>query len=366
MLDRLRSILGQGPAPADAEGGAEKQFGRCVLHIGTEKTGTSTIQRFLSLNRGAFLQDGVVYPAATGRNGGSQWGFVACANDRTWETDVGAALGIATAEAQEGYRAALRRELQREFAAAARADTLLISSEHFHSRLGSPEAIARLRDYLAPWVAEFVVVLYLRRQDRVAVSHYSTKIKSGNAAPVLFPGAPKGVQPYYFDYERIYQNWCAVFGAAALRVRLFEPATFAGGDLLSDFCAAAELQAAGKQRPPPQNEALDSAAAAFLLEVNRQLPNLVDGKRNAERDALARLVASLCRGRIYPASRAAAQDFYQRFAASNQRLKELIFPDRAGPLFDEDFSDYPEGVDQLVPRYEDAVALAIRIWRASN
>jgi hypothetical protein len=33
-------------------------------------------------------------------------------------------------------------------------------------------------------------------------------------------------------------------------------------------------------------------------------------------------------------------------------------------LFDEDFSEYPEEIDETGPRYEDAVALAIRLWRA--
>ena len=40
-----------------------------------------------------------------------------------------------------------------------------------------------------------------------------------------------------------------------------------------------------------------------------------------------------------------------------------IFPARLEPLFDDDFADYPEKIEQQAPRYEDAVALAIRIWK---
>ena len=81
-----------------------KRFARCVLHIGTEKTGTSTIQRFLTINRAALIRDGVIYPSVTGKNGGTQWGFVACAQKEPWKTDVGEVLEIHSASDQAAYR----------------------------------------------------------------------------------------------------------------------------------------------------------------------------------------------------------------------------------------------------------------------
>lgn len=363
MLEKIRAMLGEASGD-DARAGEGGRFDRCVLHIGSEKTGTSTIQRFLTRNRDALARDGVIYPAATGAHGGSQWGFVASAHDKAWETDVGMALGIRSPEEQQRYVAGLRRDLQQEFDALPEARTLVISSEHFHSRLHGPAAITGLKGFLAEWVDRVEVVLYLRRQDRVAVSLYSTKIKSGSVNPVVFPGAAQGPVPYYFDYERIYDNWQSVFGEQAVRVRLFDPAEFAGGDLLTDFCAVAGLDMTGKQLPPAENTALDAAGAAFLLEVNRQLPNAADGSRNRDRVALAQLVAGLSSGRIYPASHQQARDFYGRFEEANERLKARLFPDRTAPLFDDDFSDYPESIEALTPRYEDAVAMAIRMWRA--
>ena len=58
----------------------DKPFRRCIIHIGTEKTGTSSIQHFLSMNRAALAEQGVLYTDFTGSDGGSQWGFVVASN----------------------------------------------------------------------------------------------------------------------------------------------------------------------------------------------------------------------------------------------------------------------------------------------
>ncbi len=353
VIDNLRSVLGR----------TGKRFERCVLHIGTEKTGTSTLQRFLSVNRAALASDGVIYPAATGNNGGTQWGFVAIAQEKPWKTDVGVALDIHSASDQVAYRKSLQKNLLREFKAVPKANTLIISSEHLHSRLTNKDTISQLKAYLEPWVDEFEVVLYLRRQDRVAVSLYSTKIKSGNSTPILFPGAPKGPVPYYFDYDKIYDNWSTVFGEGAMRVRLFSPGEWECGDLVKDFCAVCGLRLEDKRMPVVENESLNRAGTAFMLEVNRQMPSMTDGKRNKDRDSLTQLISRFCRGKNYPASREDAMKFYHRYLAGNERLKEKVFQGRSKPLFDDDFSDYPEKTEQLEPRYEDAVELAIRIWK---
>ena len=316
------------------------------------------------MNRNKLIKNGVLYPAATGESGGSQWGFVGCVKEKPWGTDVGRALGIRSAADQASYKARFRDALNLEFEAAPGADVLIISSEHFHSRLTSTEGIARLKILLEPWVDNFEVVLYLRRQDRMAVSLFSTKIKSGTGNPVLFPGAPNQELIYYFNYEQIYAQWRAVFGKAAMQVRLYAKEEWEKGDLLLDFCQVAGIDSKGKNIPGIENEALNQEGSDFVLEVNRQLPNIVDGKRDAERDELVAFIAHLCRGSYYPASRDQAIKFYRRYAESNQRLKEKLFPERSVPLFDDDFSDYPEEVVARAPRYEDAVALAIQIWKA--
>ena len=38
----------------------------CIVHIGTEKTGSTSLQRFLSLNRSSLLENGIAYTKTLG------------------------------------------------------------------------------------------------------------------------------------------------------------------------------------------------------------------------------------------------------------------------------------------------------------
>lgn len=338
-----------------------KRFKRCALHIGTEKTGTKMIQRLLARNRSAFAKEGVVYARSTGEHGGSQWGFVACAQNEPWTSDMNEGLGIRSLADQIAYRHALTKSLRKEFRRRAKADVLVISSEHCHSRLTTIDEIARLKGFLETWVDSFEVVMYLRRQDRVSVSHYSTKLKVGHTEPDVL-----SYRPYYYDYDQIYDHWSSVFGTTSVRVRLFERAELTGGDLLEDFCSICQLNIAGKEIPSPANQSLNQAGVDFLLEVNRQLPYIVDGERNKARNQLALFIAKQCRGKSALCSRDQAIAFYERFREGNERLRKKAFPDRNAPLFAEEFGDYPERLEKAEPKYSDAVRLAISIWNAKK
>jgi hypothetical protein len=351
-------LSGSKPQPA------EKRFNRCVLHIGSEKTGTSTIQSFLARNRVALAREGVAYTNSAGNDGGSQWGFVACAHHKPWTQDFGLSLGIRSAADRDTYKARLRADLEGEFQTVPAAKTLIVSSEHFHSRLSTPAEVSSLKEFLDPWIESFEILLYLRRQDRVAVSFYSTKIKSGESNPVVFPLGPKGANLYYFDYDRICDTWSTVFGADAMRIRLYDRQELVKGDLLADFCKTCGLRRSGKKVTAPLNLSLSQEGADFLLEVNRQMPRSSGGRQNELRARLAEFIAGICQGRIACAQRSDAMAFLQRFAEGNERLRDRFFPWRTAPLFDMDFSDYPERLTQLAPRYESAVRLAVTMWCA--
>jgi len=341
-----------------------KRFKRCVLHIGTEKTGTSSIQKFLALNRDALAADGVYYAAVTGRNGEGQYSFVAATRDYPLTHDVGTVFNLTTEEDRVQFSGKLLSSLAAEFDQVPEASTWVVSSEHFHSRLFHSHEIQRLRDFLEPYVERFEIVLYLRRQDRMAVSLYSTLVKAGQTNPKVFPAIKNAKLPYYYDYEAIHAQWAGVFGAEAVRIRLFDRNELLNGDLIEDFCDVAGLSLTDKARPPVVNESLNQAGIDFLLSVNRQLPEFIDGKPNPLRKMLSRRISNICRGKCEPVTRHQAEEFYSVFRNGNERLRALVLPDRESPLFDEDFSDYPDALTPHVPSHEAAVGIAIAIARA--
>lgn len=338
---------------------------RIVLHIGTEKTGTSSIQHFLSKNRVALADEGIVYPRFTGANGGSQWGVVAAVLKRPWKTDIGARLGIRDEAGADAYRQRLVNAIDNELLSCSGRHTLILSSEHFHSRLRAPARLEALKRLLGRWSDNVQVVVYFRRQDRVAISLYSTRLKSGQIAPKVFPLASRAL-PYYYDYERIYANWAEVFGEAAVQAGIFAPQHLAGGDLLTDFCGRAGIMEGGKVRPSKINESLSEAGAQLLLEINRQWPKKPLSGPNPSRELLVASIAKEHSGRSFPATRAQAKAFYERFIAGNARLAKSLFPDLGGQMFDEDFSEYPEALASPSVDASEEVRSRLRSWRAAS
>src|SRR5207244_2715391 len=77
---------------------------------------------------------------------------------------------------------------------------IIVSNEHCHSRLRAPEAVERLISLFGSGVTSVAVILYLRRQDRMAVSLHSTRTKLGGSGEV-FPVAEIGRLPHYFRFD---------------------------------------------------------------------------------------------------------------------------------------------------------------------
>lgn len=325
------------PVPVPAPPGPRR---RAVLHIGTEKTGSTTIQTFLAARRAALPALGVAFPRAPGES--NHLALAAAAGDPAHVADLVRGLDPATGDqAAIGFR--LHRDLARELAALPPAvHTVLFSAEHLHSRLAGEAALRRLKALLDPFFDEWRIVLWLRRQDEVAVSHHSTLLRAGHAAPSPLPGAAEHAA--YFDYAALLDRWAAVFGRDAVRPRLFGRAHFTGGDLLRDALDAFGLEALppGDGPAPVENARLDAAAQHFLAALNAH--GAAPPGSPARRALIRRLDARFAGAGAAPLlpSRAEARAFLDAFRDSNERLRATWFPGRAAPLFDEDLGRYPE------------------------
>ena len=340
-----------------------EKFRRCVIHIGTEKTGTSSIQKFLADSRESLRADGVVYPKCAGLRGGSQWEFVAYAHSRPWAMDFGKRLRITAEGAHDIFRKSFFEELLEEFNAVVNKDLLIISSEHFHSCLGEVVEIERLKILLEPWCSEIRILMYLRRQDRLAVSYYSTKLKGGDANPVLFPNLKAVEALRYFDYLDLYKKWALVFGSANIDVRLFESAELIGGDLLLDFCSSIGIEPRGAASVPRLNPSLSRDGLDFALALNRQLAKTKGPAAEKQHTEIIEFISREYSGHGDVTGRDEAIDFVERFSTSNDLLRRVAFPQRVEPLFDSDFSSYPETFKHVVPENLDALMAAIKKWR---
>jgi tetratricopeptide (TPR) repeat protein len=332
---------------------------RAILQIGTEKTGTTTLQHFLATNRAALKANGFLYPEFCGRINHTALAAYAMAPDR--RDGIRTALGCRSETDVEPMRARLRAAAAEELAGN---ETVLFCSEHCHSRLIRPAEVETLHALLAPFFDDIRVAVYIRRQDRLALSLYSTKLKSGGHDRSILP--PSGPDDPYFNYDRSIGLWEAVFGRDNVHVRLFDRRELVGGDVVADFVATWGLAGRTPYRPVcDQNESIRPLAQEFLCRVNPRLETIEGLPIEDVRGPLAASLSRLLPGLGARPARAEAEAFLGRYRASNEALRLRHFPDRS-TLFNEDFTEYPELADPRDFGLDDLATVAAMLHTAAT
>lgn len=212
---------------------------RTTLHIGGERTGTTSLQYFLSWNRDALLKQGILYSAAPGRVNHVLLAMYGSPEENT--EDLKTQIGIGTQSALNAMLFTLPDALEAEVAESGCREVLL-SNEHCSSRLLSETSVKRIRELVARLSSEVRVVMYLRRQDELLLSAYSTAVSSGRTVPLHIPS---GRALQYYDFAEILDRWAKVFGEENITARVYDRETLVGGDVIDDF-----VDLIGAKSPP--------------------------------------------------------------------------------------------------------------------
>lgn len=194
------------------------------IHIGFHKTGTSTIQHFLSGNGDLLARHGVIYPRA-GRRATAHFNLTA------------ELMGKVSYAERKGSWTDLLAEM-----AAKPGTDFIISSEGFHTL--NPEQIKSVRDRLAG--VDVTICAYVRDLCESLVSRYSQKVKSGSWTGTFDEFferlyASRGEEDAYNSMYAQLERWANVFGWAAMRVRSLDPRDLTGGELLTDVLSIVGL-----------------------------------------------------------------------------------------------------------------------------
>ena len=208
---------------------------------------------------------------------------------------------------------------------------VLVSSEHFQSRLRTREEIERLREILAAVFDEIEIILYLREPVETAVSLFSTAVRSGSEMQAV-PGPSNEYFHNIVNHRRTIQVWSQVFGAENIRIRLFEKSLFKGGDLLLDFIHTASLPDIGYKFPPRANESLSALGISILSRLNtRQRKRVQAGK--SENECFQRMTNVVCAnfsgGAAHIPNPEVVEAYRQTFSESNEWVRKTFFPDLA-------------------------------------
>jgi hypothetical protein len=313
-----------------------------ILHIGVEKTGTTTIQEFLHLNRKLLVKHGVYFPKSIGSRNHrplATW----CLSEE--KNDIFLRMNNFTEkEMRKKWREDLIKKFENELSGMnPKIRQVIISSEHFSSQLNQPAEIETLKLLLDKWFKNIRVLVYLRRQDFLIVSRFSTACRAGKVIEPLMPDPAK--LSFFYDYRKILNKWSRIFGKENIHPAIFDKAKFYNNNLLSDFIRRCGLPAdLNFVIPENKNESLSETAQEVAQLFNRKFPA---GSTNLSLKELQKIRLELIENvnSKYPGSgkkptRQEAEAFYKYFEESNNRVARRWF--KREKLFSEDFSMYPE------------------------
>ncbi len=296
------------------------------IHIGTEKTGSTTIQKCLSINRTLLSENGISYLKSPGSENSRK--LAAFCMDFNNVDDYIIDLGLTTIDERKKWKDEFIKALHFELNSfTSTTSTAIISSEHFHSRLRHVSEIITLKNTLSPYFNKIKICVYLRRQDQVAVGMFSTACKSGVYLEDIFP---KNItsSDHYYNYENLLDKWSSVFGKESIMIRIFDQKQFHKGDLLADFFDIIDIDLIKSNLviPNNQNVSLSNQTQLIISRFNKYFPSYKNDKfysfNHTFKNGLIDNLEKKCIGNKTLPPRNEAQRFYKLFEISNSNLSK--------------------------------------------
>lgn len=309
---------------------------RLYLHIGSPKTGTTAIQNELWRNRQLLSDNGLAFVEAFGAPNAR--GLYVFAESFRLDRPAHHELGVTSERDRASYRARTAKALEEELARPGAARCRFLSNEGLWT-LQRPD-ILRLEQYLRPFFEEIHVIAYLRRQDRKAISNYSTQLRNVAGRTERFDIAKTPVE----DYLARMVDWALAFGRDSMQVRVYEEASALPGSVSADIMRVmglADLQI--EQAPIRSNPPIDIETQELVRHYNRFNPRQADLRFKRW---LVRTSQSVAKGRdAFLPGRRDVERFYRRVRKSNDAVARVFLGREK--LFDEDFDAYPDEATPL-------------------
>ena len=295
---------------------------KLIIHIGSHKTGTTSIQQSLFLNRNALERHGFTLfnrgPDGVDRPSGNALTWIKFRLSKQFRVQGKIHNGLVPALAAAG-------------------ENVIVSAETF-SWVFNPAYIKAFEAQLRKHFDEIIIVSYLRRQDLQAVSQYQQSSKPGAIVASRFYGAGCTALPLYqphfnayLDYHQRLGYWGDTFGDNNLLLRIFQGDQLKHSDVVEDFYDTIGITREIDSGERNLSSGFERTKVGHLMS-NTEYPVHLWKRVESHLDSS---------GKMLPA-RDEAEAFYQHFRASNENLRLRFFPDREQAVFSEDFAKYPQ------------------------
>lgn len=301
-----------------------------LLHIGTKKTGTTFLQRYLGANAEQLKEQGITHPSLPGaiRNVNHLEIALPFEQRNSVEHQQRSMLDEATRQA------AIQRWRDTLSSAVGPDETWVMTSEHFSSRLQSPEEVQATASFLREFFDSIKVVVFLRRQEFMFASAFSQSIKDGHNPMWSWEYCEERLP--HFNYQTMLARWGDAVDVVAARPYL-ERYRHENDAFMEQFSAASGISFTDDWDDPPEatpNRSLSAEGIAFMRLLNPQVPRLRPDKSSnkALRAEVINKVMELTPGSSFSPDRDILDRITEYYAPANLAV---VAGQPADPLWDE-------------------------------
>ncbi len=331
---------------------------KAIVHIGTEKTGTSSIQRFLYQNQKTLKSAGFHFVQSAGTTNNRALPAY-CISDDSYDEYL-IEKGISTPEGREKFRRNFIAKFESELESlGSNIHTVIISSEHFHSRLHTEDEMDNVHRLLSAYFDSIKIVCYIREQGATCTSFYTTNLRAGGTKTFSEIIRLCTHRNKYYNYYEMLLEWEKRFGFESIDLSIYDHEKFLNKSLLDDFISKIdpELVGALDKRIAIENKSLRPSGQALARAINCAFPvRTARVELLAIREKIQNIIYRELKGKGQQPSLATRNKVFSLFAESNQRLKDKYFPN-SDSIFDD--PDEQAKVERVLDN--DFIGVVIRV-----
>lgn len=289
------------------------------VHIGYPKTGTTSIQAYLTQNKKLLSQHGYHY-----------------LHSQKFDKSLELPLIISPMKCMyfmrmlrnnnvfyPNYRKRLISQIRRNLEVG---KSILISNEAFIARCNQEEDVAKLRSFLSRFNVPVKIIMYIRRQDEFLNSIYSTRLRSGQFLDPL-EAYKTSKLPYfkYLDYLQLMNIWSGEFGKDNIILKVYDKSSLINNDIVDDFMSILDLNIRKVMNEQNKsisiNKAFDMKKIMFLENLYKVLEKHYDfaidkGQKQITNDRIL--------SKVIPSLEKMANDSSNKYSISSSNRMKIL------------------------------------------
>ena len=305
---------------------------KAFIHLGTEKTGTTSFQKCLHSNYQYLLDNQILYPLRLGP--GNHRNLATSCLTADTPDDHAKALNLESPEKVVEFFKSTKASLLSQINQHQHCKLCVLSSEHFHSRLLLDSHVLNFRKLTDHLFEEITFYLHLRPQVDLAVSLASTATRWHSTVNSSF-FTRINHDSLYYNYLKLFKRWKDAFPHADFKIFSYKSQP----DFLKIFKGEAGKLSINLEKlssAPKENSAIDVNVMAFVNAINqsRALPREKYRIDQAQFESFAFNTPLILPNKF-------AMKFQDKFKSTNEILCSQVGNLDATDLTP-DSSDYPE------------------------